>query len=344
MRILVRVLLGLTYLSVANVLLAQAPKVLHGEVTTQSAGQGLKATLDRLEREKSAGWVGYSIPVMEKFCSGCDSNGVTYLEGEGSSWNKTTDDESQPSDHALILLRVADGAVTKLRVENLDRQLDAGGLRFTWLTGVTAEDSVRVLTELARQSDERHLRDSSLFAISLHKTDAATTALIGFTAASNEFGLREKAAFWLASQRGHDGLTAIEHLAHDDADARFREKLTFDLTLSKEPSALNELIRMAHEDSSPQVRRQAQFWMATKGGKAVAADLRNIASRDADEGVRKSAVFAISRLPGDEATTQLIALADSSHDAAVRKQAVFWLGQSSDPRALEYLTKLLEHN
>jgi HEAT repeat protein len=47
-------------------------------------------------------------------------------------------------------------------------------------------------------------------------------------------------------------------------------------------------------------------------------------------------------LPGDEAATQLIAVADSSKDPAVRRQAVFWLGQSSDPRALEYLTKILK--
>jgi len=58
--------------------------------------------------------------------------------------------------------------------------------------------------------------------------------------------------------------------------------------------------------------------------------------------VRKSAVFALSRLPEDEAATQLIAVADTSKDAAVRKQAIFWLGQSSDPKALDYLTKLLK--
>jgi len=53
-------------------------------------------------------------------------------------------------------------------------------------------------------------------------------------------------------------------------------------------------------------------------------------------------VFALSRLPGDEAATQLIAVADSSKDPAVRRQAIFWLGQSNDPRALEYLTKILK--
>jgi HEAT repeat protein len=74
----------------------------------------------------------------------------------------------------------------------------------------------------------------------------------------------------------------------------------------------------------------------------VSQDLRTLATDDPNEQIRRSAVFALSRLPGDEAATQLIAVADSSKDPTVRRQAVFWLGQSKDPRALEYLTKLLK--
>jgi HEAT repeat protein len=82
--------------------------------------------------------------------------------------------------------------------------------------------------------------------------------------------------------------------------------------------------------------------MANKGGKRVTDDLRTIATNDPNEQIRKSAVFALSRLPSDEAAAQLIAVADSSKDPIVRRQAIFWLGQSNDPRALEYLTKLLK--
>jgi HEAT repeat protein len=82
--------------------------------------------------------------------------------------------------------------------------------------------------------------------------------------------------------------------------------------------------------------------MASKGGKEVISDLRQAAASDPEDSVRKSAVFALSRLPADEATTQLIAVADTSKDMSVRKQAIFWLGQSDDPKALDYLTKLLK--
>jgi HEAT repeat protein len=303
---------------------------------------GLAAALDSVKGKDGATWVGYSIPVVSKFSSGWNSSHVEYLEGNGDTESGQSQENSRSSDHAVILLRIADKAVMKLRVESPERDLDAGGLRFVWLNGVNPDDSVRVLTDLARQGDARHLRDSAVFAISIHQTNAATTALEGLAGASNDLGLREKAAFWLASQRGHDGLTAIQRLAREDGDPKFREKLAFDFTLSKDPDALNELIRMAHEDASPQVRKQAQFWMASKGGKKVTDDLRTIATSDPNDQIRKSAVFALSRLPGDDAATQLIAVADSSKDPVVRRQAIFWLGQSNDPRALDYLTKLLK--
>ena len=342
MRAFVRVFATALVLSAATALSAQQPTVVHGQVTTEAANRGLGAVVDGLKQQKEPVWVGYSIPVVNKFSSGWNSSHIDYLEGNNNTIFNESEGSNQSFDHAMILLRVADGAVTKLHVESPDRELDAGGLRFVWLNGVEADDSVRVLTDLARQGDAKHLRDSAVFAISVHQTNAATTALISLTGADNDLGLREKAAFWLASQRGHDGLAAIQKLAHEDSDPKFREKLTFDLTLSKDPAALNELIRMAHEDTSPRVRKQAQFWMATKGGKKVTEDLRTLATDDPNEQIRKSAVFALSRLPGDEAATQLIAVADSSKDPLVRRQAIFWLGQSSDPRALEYLTKLLK--
>ena len=81
--------------------------------------------------------------------------------------------------------------------------------------------------------------------------------------------------------------------------------------------------------------------MATKGGKLVAASLRDSADNDPDVENRKKAVFAMSRLPDGQATAQFVELAQSSKYPEVRKQAVFWLGQSKDPKALDYLTKLI---
>lgn len=343
MRPLVPTLILGALFTTASVSPAQQPEILHAQLTTEIPAHGLGPELESLKRSGSPVWLGYTIPVVEKFHSGWSSDRVAYLEGDHHSRESSEQRSDSPAaDHAVVLVRIANHAVEKLRVEAPDRQIDAGGLRFVWLTGVAPADSIATFKSLATAGDSRRLRDSTVLLIALHNSPEALPALVSLTAPANDLELREKAAFWLANQRGKEGFNVIQQLARQDPDPRFREKLTFDLTLSKEPAAIDELIRMAHSDASPQVRKQAQFWMATKGGKQVAGNLRDAADNDPDQQVRKQAVFALSRLPGDDAATQLIQIAGTSKYPEVRKQAVFWLGQSSDPRALDYLTNLLK--
>ncbi len=288
MRTLVRIFAVSILMSAVTALTAQQPEILHAQWKTQTVDHGLGAVLDGLQAQKGATWVGYSIAVKEGVSSGWGSNHVEYLEGDNRYTSNDSPIENGTSfDHALILLKVVGGAVTKLHVEDSNRVLDAGGLPFVWLNGVEANDSVRVLADLARRKDAAHLRDSAIFAISIHQTAAATAALIDLAGAGNDLKIREKAAFWLANQRGSEGFRAIQHLARTDGDEMFREKLTFDLTLTQDSEGLTELIRMAHEDASPQVRKQAQFWIANKGDRKVAGDLREAASNDPDTRVRK---------------------------------------------------------
>src|SRR3984893_2266906 len=174
MRAFVRVFMTALVLSATAVLFAQQPTVVHGQVTTEAANHGLGTVIDGLKKQKDVVWVGYSIPVINKFSSGWNSSHIDYLEGKNDTIVNESEGTNQSSDHAVILLRVADGGVMKLHVESPERELDVGGLRFVWLNGVEPDDSVRVLTDLARQSDARHLRDSAVFAISVHHTNAAT--------------------------------------------------------------------------------------------------------------------------------------------------------------------------
>ncbi len=324
---------------------AQQPEVVHSQLQTQAVEHGLIGALGTLERGDAPTWVGYSVPTASSFQSGWSDGGMVLLESRGDHHGdrySSSSRERAPQDHAIVLFRLAGGKVDQVSSASPDNQLDAGGLRFVWLTGVTPEESVGVLRTLAGARDGGDARKNAVFLIALHRSAAAVPALVALAGPANEMTVREAAAFWLANQRGREGFLAVQTLARTDADAGFREKLTFDLTLSKEPEATDELIRMAHDDPSQQVRRQAQFWMAVHGGKLVTGALRGAADRkDNDEQTREQAVFALSRLPGGEAETQLQQLAETSPYPHVRERAVFWLGQSTDPRALAYLSKLL---
>jgi hypothetical protein len=46
-------------------------------------------------------------------------------------------------------------------------------------------------------------------------------------------------------------------------------------------------------------------------------------------------------MPKDDGVPKLIQVAQNNKNPEVRKQAMFWLGQSNDPRALDFFEKIL---
>jgi len=168
---------------------AQQPQIVHAELTSRPASKGLVGELEALKSTKATAWVGYSIPATRGF-SARDNDGMTYLEGDHGSVVKSHEEEGKAPAQAMIFLRVAVGAVDKIRVENIERSIDAGGMRVVWLTDVGAEDSVTTLTALAKQKDSKKRRDGAVFAISAHATPGATPALIGLGAAGSDFESR----------------------------------------------------------------------------------------------------------------------------------------------------------
>lgn len=332
-------------LALSGELAAQQPTIVHAQLTSESVDRGLAAKLASLEKSSAPLWIGYAVPTLQPFHANWNGGRVSYLERQDSG-GYSSDDKHAEADHAVILMRLAGGKIDKLRAESPEQTIDVGGIRFVWLQDVTPEESVTSLKTIALDPANRSQWDSAIFLISVHKASAALSALVAISGSDNELAAREKAAFWLAGGRGREGFEAIEKLARTDKNNRLRENLTFDLTLSKDPLSVDELIRMAHEDPSPRVRQQAQFWMAqtanTRDATKITAGLRKSAEDDPDAQTRRQAVFAVSQLTNGEAVSQLTQLAGNSRHREVREQAVFWLGQSKDPRALDYLTRLLK--
>lgn len=307
---------------VATTLHAQQPKLVHAQLTTLAEVHDPALQIEAAKKANTTSWVAWPVKTLDTFNAGWNNDQIVYLESDHhdqSDGFRTQDS----TDFAFILVRISDGAVSKIHVESPKRTIDAGDTRVVYLPNAAGDLSVRFFLGLAQEATQKKLRDVSVFALSLHSDPSGLAALASLTKPDKDTFLREKAAFWLANRRGHEGFLILKKLAHDEPDPALREKIAFDLNLCKDPEATTELIKMAHNDEDPKVRKQAQFWMANKAGKAVSADLVNSAENDPNTDVRKSAVFALSRLPGDEAATQLMHVADTSKDPAVRKQAVF---------------------
>jgi HEAT repeat protein len=307
------------------------PSVTNARFETRAFSGDLAAQI----RAGSATWFGYAVRTMSGDRSTC---GSAVLSG-GSFPVGTVHLEAPPT--VDIVFRVENNTVQKIGVYSTDCSLDAGGLRFVWITDVPAKASLAYLQTMVSENGPDHTADSAILAISMHEDAQATGILEQLARPPAAQRIREKAIFWLGANRGARGVAVLKNILETDPSDQIRDKAVFALSISKQPDALDPIIRAANKDSSPHVRSQALFWLAQKAGDRAAATIVGAIENDPDTEVKKKAVFALSQLPKDEAVSKLIEVARNQRNREVRKQAYFWLGQSGDPRALAFIEQTL---
>jgi HEAT repeat protein len=152
----------------------------------------------------------------------------------------------------------------------------------------------------------------------------------------------EQATFWAGNARGSRGYEMIAaELSRNDGYS-FRKHAVFALSQNSDPRAQQKMIDLARHDANPEVRGESLFWLAQAAGKKVAGVIAGAIEDDPNTEVKKKAVFALSEMPPDEGVPLLIQQAQKNANPVVRKEAMFWLGQSRDPRALDFITSVLE--
>jgi hypothetical protein len=304
---------------------SQQPRVQNARVETRTVAGGLDAMLRSIINAQTApAWVGYAVPIVpgdRQMCCWNDTGRGCFLEPSSNDRtvvvaNNQTVKLEGPTE-LVVLYRVENRQVGKVRSFSPECELDAGGLPLIWLTGVNAAESVKLLEGIAKDvpggavRDQFRRSDSAVSAIAMHADPSAQQALESLLAASQPDQVRQKAVFGLAQRNN--------------------------------TQALNLLVAVAHNDKSPHVRGQALFWLAQRAGQKVAeAAINDAIANDPETEVKKKALFALTQMPSGDGIPLLIQVARTNHNPEVRKQAMFWLGQSKDQRALAFIEEVLK--
>jgi hypothetical protein len=328
---------------------SQPPTVVNGTVDVRAAGPSLERAVEAAGAGAQAAWAGYTVQTLAGDYRGDEYGGArcgtVYLEGRRTGSDEGGQARRSEPRSIVILFRLANGSVERIRTSPPDCDLDAGGLAVRWLTGVDPALSVALLSRYVKVAEPAGAKvpswNSAMSALALHAAPSATRALERFAGADQPVAIRKQAAFWLGASRGTEGFATLRRYAEAEPDAAFRKELTFALSVCRDPGATDVLIRMARNDANADVRRQAIFWLGQKAGNKVAGTLADAAERDPETAIKERAVFALSRLPDGEGVPKLIEVARTNPDLAVRKRAIFWLAQSGDRRAVDYIAALL---
>lgn len=126
-----------------------------------------------------------------------------------------------------------------------------------------------------------------------------------------------------ASLSGKSGNEAVGAAAMADAG-----------TLAPE---LTRLVRNA--DAPMDTRKDALFWLGQSD--IATADLTRLYDRSQPFALREQWTFVLSQQHDDVALDKLIEIARGDSDVEIRKRAMFWLGQSRDPKAIQFLHDLI---
>ena len=334
-------------------------RLVNAKQETRSAADGLERLLQGiLASQSEPAWVGYAVPAVagrslmccsdwgssQRECSGCR------LEEKQEGVRSTTEGPKSVRLEApaeiVVLYRIAQKQLEKVRVFSADCELDFGGLPLIWLNDVKPAESLRWLRAVATDAavdnrEGRRRSDGAVMAIAHHQGPDADRLLEDLAGTSRPFELRKQAVFWMGNVRGRTGYEVLRRLVREDTNEKLREHITFALSQSQEPEAILTLIQTARQDASAHVRGQALFWLAQKAGRRAAEAIAAAIDQDPETQVKKKAVFALHQLPKDEGVPLLIQVARNNKNPLVRKEAMFWLGQSNDTRALAFFEEVL---
>jgi HEAT repeat protein len=337
---------------------AQEPPLSNATIVERSVTALAEDFRALVAAHQDAAWIGYAVPIVDgkqRMCCGNWSDGgccggcrleTGSDEGTSMSTRGRGAVKLEGPSRFYVLFRAGNGRVEKIRAYSEDCSLDAGGRTVHWLSGVTPEDSIRLLQGFVSTSgaSRDELWDAAIMAIAMHGDPAADVALDTLSGAGQPVRARKKVAFWLGNARGEHGLQSLQRMLRDDADDEVRKAAVFGVSQSSQPDAFETLATTARTDRSEKIRGEALFWMAQKGDKRAGPVILEALEKDASRAVRKKAVFALSQLRDDTGVPHLIMAARTHDSQDVRGEALFWLSQKASGKAASAITDAIAND
>ncbi|MFN2510905.1 MAG: HEAT repeat domain-containing protein [Pyrinomonadaceae bacterium] len=205
-------------------------------------------------------------------------------------------------------------------------------------------DRANVIDELMKiyaGETELEVKKAVLHALSETKVPGAQAKLLNLARTEANPELRKRAIHVLAG-RGEAGIGDLISLYDSERAPEVRRTVLQSLSEIKSTRVEDKLFAVASGDESVDLRRQAIRLLGERAGKRSLDFLSNTAqSADGNTEVQIQAVRAISERKAEESVPLLIKIAKTHSNQLVRKQAIRLLGESGDPRAVDFFREVL---
>jgi HEAT repeat protein len=197
------------------------------------------------------------------------------------------------------------------------------------------------LMKIYSSDSDAEVKRAVLHALAETKSPGAQTRLLDLARTEANPDLRKRAIHLLA-ERGEAVIADVINLYDSERAPEVRRTILQSLSEIKGTRVEDKLFAVASGDESLDLRRQAIRLLGERAGKRSLDFLSTTAqSADGNTEVQIQAVRAISERKAEEAVPLLIKIAKTHSNQLVRKQAIRALGESGDPRAVEFFREVL---
>jgi hypothetical protein len=148
--------------------------------------------------------------------------------------------------------------------------------------------------------------------------------------------------FWFDGVSADASVAWLSTLVTQPVDSRPRvaESALSAISQHVGAGASKALVQFA-QTATASVRGRSLFWLAQRAADQALPIIDAALQKDPDTEVKKQAVRALSRFPNNEGIPKLMEVARSHDNAEVRRQAMLQLGQSKDPRVVDFFAQIL---
>jgi HEAT repeat protein len=203
------------------------------------------------------------------------------------------------------------------------------------------DDAADEVMKIYASDSNIEVKKSALRALAETKSAKAQARLMEVARTDTNADLR-KQAIRVLGERGEAAVDDLLRLFDAEQVPEVRRAVLQSLAETKSPRVEDKLFEVARGNESTDVRKQAIRLLGERVSKRSFDFLSATAqSNDANAEVQVQAVRAISERRTEESVPILIRIARTHPNQMVRKQAIRSLGESGDPRAIDFFREVL---
>ena len=198
---------------------------IEGEVGIRPV-DSLEKAWEGLGRSSETRWVGWTIDAVAESVVHRGRCQVSLGEERHSWRNGDATSSTSSTGKATLFFEIRGGRLSDLMIAQSECAVDARGVELELWEGVTAEESLRVLSQ-SFESAGPELRAELVSAMAQHRLSAVDPRLETIASDDGDEDVRHAALFWLGSVRGFEGYLALRNLEDQLSVSDLEEALVF---------------------------------------------------------------------------------------------------------------------